>query len=85
MTQAVSPIRSNPSRGAAGAAGPSVADRLATAFAAASVLVFDRLFVWQSRAADRRALQALDDHLLRDIGLSRADIEAEASKPFWHG
>jgi hypothetical protein len=30
-------------------------------------------------------LQALDDHLLRDIGLSRADIDAEAGKPFWRG
>jgi uncharacterized protein YjiS (DUF1127 family) len=25
----------------------------------------------------------LDDHLLHDIGLSRSDVEREASKPFW--
>ena len=68
-----------------GAVGRSVAESLATAFAAASIRVFDGLFAWQRRAADRRALLVMDDHLLRDIGLSRADIEAEASKPFWHG
>ena len=31
----------------------------------------------------RRALQTLDDNMLRDIGLSRADVEREATKPFW--
>jgi uncharacterized protein YjiS (DUF1127 family) len=25
----------------------------------------------------------MDDHLLRDIGLSRADLEHEIEKPFW--
>lgn len=45
--------------------------------------VVDALFAWQRRLADRAALRALDDRMLRDIGLSRADIEAEISKPFW--
>ena len=31
----------------------------------------------------RRALAALDDHMLKDIGLSRCDVEAEISRPFW--
>ncbi len=66
-----------------GAVGASVADRPATGFAAGLVRIFDTLIAWQQRAADRRALQAMDTHLLRDIGLSRADIDAEASKPFW--
>jgi len=35
------------------------------------------------RAAGRRALARLDDRLLRDIGLTRADADAEAGKPFW--
>lgn len=43
----------------------------------------DQLLTWQQRAHDRRALAQLDDHLLHDIGLSRADVEHEASKPFW--
>jgi uncharacterized protein YjiS (DUF1127 family) len=41
------------------------------------------LLTWQQRARDRRQLQSLSDHMLRDIGLSRADVWFEASKPFW--
>jgi uncharacterized protein YjiS (DUF1127 family) len=35
------------------------------------------------RARQRRDLAALSDHALRDIGLSRADVELEIGKPFW--
>jgi uncharacterized protein YjiS (DUF1127 family) len=35
--------------------------------------------VWRSR----RALAALDDEALNDIGLSRQDAKAEAGRPFW--
>ncbi len=38
---------------------------------------------WNARFHQRRDLQALPDHLLHDIGRSRADVEAEATKPFW--
>jgi len=31
----------------------------------------------------RRHLARLDDHLLRDIGLSRRDVSMESEKPFW--
>ncbi|MDM7932835.1 DUF1127 domain-containing protein [Tabrizicola sp.] len=31
----------------------------------------------------RRHLARLDDHLLRDIGLSRAEAEAEVARPVW--
>jgi uncharacterized protein YjiS (DUF1127 family) len=31
----------------------------------------------------RRHLARLDDHILRDIGLSRAEAEAEAIRPLW--
>ncbi len=31
----------------------------------------------------RRALGRLDDHLLRDIGVGRADALAEAARPNW--
>jgi uncharacterized protein YjiS (DUF1127 family) len=51
------------------------------------VAVLDRLFeapfLWAERAAERRHLAELDDHMLRDIGLNRADIAAVADKPFW--
>ena len=53
--------------------------------AAAELLpaAIDLLLSWMDLARQRRALQVLDDHLLKDIGLSRADVEAETSKPFW--
>ena len=35
------------------------------------------------RARQRRDLAALSDHALRDIGLSRNDVEIEVGKPFW--
>jgi uncharacterized protein YjiS (DUF1127 family) len=41
------------------------------------------LLTWQQRARDRHQLQSLSDYMLRDIGLTRADVFAEASKPFW--
>jgi uncharacterized protein YjiS (DUF1127 family) len=44
---------------------------------------FDRLATWQQRAYERRQLRMLDDHMLHDVGLSRADVESEARKPFW--
>ena len=44
---------------------------------------FDRLLTWQERARQRHQLASLSDHLLRDIGLSRADIMAETTKRFW--
>ena len=44
---------------------------------------FATLTIWQKRYADRRRLLELDDRLLLDIGLSRAEVIAEASKPFW--
>jgi uncharacterized protein YjiS (DUF1127 family) len=39
--------------------------------------------VWQDRASQRYALAALDDHHLRDIGLTRSDVAREIAKPFW--
>ncbi len=43
----------------------------------------DRLLTWQERAQQRRQLETLSDHMLRDLGLSRADVLAEATKRFW--
>lgn len=43
----------------------------------------DRAFGTYERWRQRQALMRLDDHLLKDIGLSRADVEAEVRKPFW--
>jgi uncharacterized protein YjiS (DUF1127 family) len=46
-------------------------------------VAIDRLLLWQQRARDRRQLAGLDNHMLRDIGMSRADLEPEVTKPFW--
>ncbi len=39
--------------------------------------------MWNDRSRQRRHLLELSDHLLRDIGVTRAEVEAEAGKPFW--
>ena len=31
----------------------------------------------------RKALDALDENMLKDIGITRAEAEKEAAKPFW--
>jgi uncharacterized protein YjiS (DUF1127 family) len=38
---------------------------------------------WLERCRQRRALAALDDRLLRDIGITRAQAQREAARPFW--
>ena len=43
----------------------------------------DQLLVWHERARQRHQLASLDAHMLRDLGLARADVEAETAKPFW--
>jgi uncharacterized protein YjiS (DUF1127 family) len=45
--------------------------------------IFETPFTWAERAAERRHLAQLDDHLLNDIGLNRADVHAVTTKPFW--
>jgi len=42
-----------------------------------------RLFDWRERARRRRLLRELDDRMLRDVGLSRADVDRERVKHFW--
>jgi uncharacterized protein YjiS (DUF1127 family) len=43
----------------------------------------DTLLTWQERERQRRHLMALDTRILSDMGISRADVVAEYSKPFW--
>ncbi len=47
--------------------------RIASAFSA-----------WRAREEQRRALTQLSDHLLRDLGLSEADVWRETRGSFWH-
>ena len=39
--------------------------------------------LWCRRSRQRRALEKLDDRLLRDIGIGRIDADNEARKWFW--
>jgi uncharacterized protein YjiS (DUF1127 family) len=41
------------------------------------------LMRWHDAARSRQTLDELDDHLLRDIGLTRAEARRESSKFFW--
>jgi uncharacterized protein YjiS (DUF1127 family) len=41
------------------------------------------LRLWQDRVSGRQQLLRLDDHVLRDIGITRLQAQAEANKPFW--
>ena len=45
--------------------------------------VFATLMAWQERASQRHVLAQLGDRELKDMGISRADAESEARKPFW--
>ena len=45
--------------------------------------LLDVVAVWGARSRQRRRLHGLSDHMLKDIGISRADVEHETGKPFW--
>ena len=38
---------------------------------------------WNELAAQRRMLASMPDATLKDLGLSRADLEQEVERPFW--
>ena len=38
---------------------------------------------WTRRNRERAELAALDERMLKDIGLTRADAEFLSNKPFW--
>jgi uncharacterized protein YjiS (DUF1127 family) len=51
--------------------------------AAVATQLLSRAMLWLEVRRQRRQLQSLSDAMLRDIGLSRADAEREATRPFW--
>jgi uncharacterized protein YjiS (DUF1127 family) len=38
---------------------------------------------WMRRSSERHLLAQMNDHMLSDIGLTRAEVEIEAAKRFW--
>ncbi len=41
------------------------------------------LYIWQARAEQRYSLTEIEDRLLADVGITRAEADREAAKPFW--
>ena len=39
--------------------------------------------LWSRHVETRHAMAMLSDHMLRDIGLTRNDVERQLLKPFW--
>ena len=48
-----------------------------------AAVLAEAVLAWFERVRQRRQLGELSDHMLKDIGLSRADVESEIAKPFW--
>ncbi len=44
----------------------------------------DNILLWLERDRQRRHLYQLNSHMLKDIGLSRADVDFEFRKLPWH-
>ncbi len=53
-----------------------------TPWPSAAVLA-EAVLAWFERVRQRRQLGELSEHMLKDIGLSRADVDSEIAKPFW--
>jgi uncharacterized protein YjiS (DUF1127 family) len=45
--------------------------------------MIDVLMEWRDRVRERRQLDSLGDHMLKDLGVSRVEVEREVNKPFW--
>jgi uncharacterized protein YjiS (DUF1127 family) len=69
--------------GALPAASTSTASTRVAAFLLAARRMARLVWVWRSRAESRRTMSMLSDHVLRDIGVTRADVDREVMKPFW--
>jgi uncharacterized protein YjiS (DUF1127 family) len=43
----------------------------------------DLLLIWRQHAAEKRYLAGLNDHDLKDLGISREDFAREPTHFFW--
>ena len=55
----------------------------ATSFGSRAASLLRHVLTWSERIRQRRALAAVDDWLLKDIGVSRSDAMRECDKAFW--
>ncbi|TDQ80512.1 uncharacterized protein DUF1127 [Dongia mobilis] len=56
---------------------------ITAAFAETAEAVVNSGLAMMERRRQRHALARLDEHLLKDIGLTACDVERETSRPFW--
>ncbi len=79
-------------KNAYGYTGPELANRapaglslkgVLTALRRAPLALVERVLLWQKRMDERARLGRLDERLLRDMGMSKADAYRETGKPFW--
>jgi uncharacterized protein YjiS (DUF1127 family) len=57
--------------------------QMASAYAPRLVEAIDQLLVWIERSRQRGQLAQIDGAAMHDLGISRADLEAECRKHFW--
>lgn len=57
--------------------------KVATGISDGVLATLDAVLTWNDRRRQRRELLELDEHLLKDIGITRVDAEWEGRKPFW--
>lgn len=50
---------------------------------ALTLALIRRIQRWHRLSYERRLLASLDQHQLRDIGISRAEAQRESARPFW--
>lgn len=63
--------------------GPELFGTLVGALLRAPAALLDSLVAWQYRSDERAHLRRLTDHQLRDIGLTREEVESMAQKTVW--
>ncbi len=79
----VSDLQRQSGRATASTSGPRL--RPGSGVVARSWLIraLDALALWQERAAGRAHLAQMDERMLKDMGVGRAEADREAHKPFW--
>ncbi|HLT78283.1 MAG TPA: DUF1127 domain-containing protein [Ferrovibrio sp.] len=60
-----------------------VIDRVVAVSARGATGLVIMLLDWQREVRERAHLASLPNEILKDVGLTRADVEAELSKPLW--
>jgi len=47
--------------------------------------VMATISVWRRRSCARHSIREMDEHILRDIGMTPEQARRETQKPFWRG